>query len=73
LPEVTGVGEFKDIVPAEPMRTYIYPNGAVSFKMVNRVCVRPSGTHRLETLDGKKHIVQAGWLAITFEADHWSF
>lgn len=46
----------------ERSRTYVYAlKGGGEFRTtlenVTAVCVRPSGTHRLETADGRKHIV----------------
>jgi hypothetical protein len=59
----------------ERERTYIYPDGsALSFKDVVAVSARrASGNHRLETADGKKHIVLAGFRAITLDMDEWTF
>lgn len=37
------------------------------------VGVRPSGTHRVETGDGKKWIIPGGWLAIELDMDEWTF
>lgn len=65
--------EFVDLIAPERKRTYHFPTGDVSFCDVVRVCVRPSGTHRLETADGKKHIVNPGWLALTLDMDAWTF
>ena len=57
----------------ELSRTYLFPNGEeVTIDGVNAISVRPSGTHRLETTDGYKFIVNSGWLAIRIEADTWS-
>jgi hypothetical protein len=57
----------------ERSRTYVFP-GNEEFRVdgVTRICVRPSGSHRLETKDGLKVIVKAGWLAIKIVADDWS-
>jgi hypothetical protein len=66
--------EFKEITNGERSRTYIYSgNHELTIKNVVRVCVRPSGTHRLETKDGEKLIVAGGWMAIKIDADTWSF
>lgn len=65
--------EFKDVTNGEKSRTYRFADGSVTVANVTRVCVRPSGSHRLETADGKKFIVAAGWLAIEVVADDWSF
>jgi hypothetical protein len=55
-------------------RTYHFPNGAkVELKGVQSINVSPSNTHRLNTKDGKKHIVPSGWVHIEFNAKDWSF
>jgi hypothetical protein len=64
--------EFKELNPPESRRRYIFPNGTVELFNVTRVCVRPSGSHRVEA-DGKKYIIPAGWIGIEFEADSWTF
>ena len=61
------------IHPPEKRRTYRFANGAVSFENVVAVGVRKSGTHRIETEDGLKHIVPTGWLAITLDIKDWTF
>ena len=63
--------EFTEIT-GEKSRTYTYPSGKITVDGVARICVRPSGNHRLETSDGKKLIVAAGWLAIEIVAEKWS-
>lgn len=64
---------FTKLESPERKRTYHY-DGGKSFEVTNVValCVRPSGTHRLETADGKKWIVPAGWLAIELDVDAWT-
>ena len=64
--------EFTELTNGERSRTYVFPNGEVKVENVVRLCVRPSGTHRLETQDGTKWIVPAGWLGIKVDADKWS-
>lgn len=64
---------FKEINPPEKKRTYIYPEGSYSIVNVSKVAIRSTGTHRLETTDGKKIIVRPGWLAIELEMDAWTF
>lgn len=55
-------------------RTYLFPNSErIDFKDVTHVCVRPSGTHRLNMADGTKAIVSSGWLAIELETEEWTF
>lgn len=65
--------KFLRIDPPERKRIYVFPSGQVIFENVVEICVRPSGTHRLVTADGKKHIVSIGWLSITLEVDEWTF
>jgi hypothetical protein len=65
--------DFKEVDKGELSRTYVFPDGEVLIKNVARVAVRPSGSHRVETTNGEKYIVAAGWLAIKVEADAWSF
>ena len=60
-------------VRGEVQRIYVFPDGQrFSVLGVVRICVRPSGTHRLETGDGTKFIVPTGWLAIEIYAPEWS-
>lgn len=60
-------------IAGEKSRTYIFPGGnRVTVEGVVTLCVRPSGTHRLQTQNGKKVIVAAGWLAIEVDATEWS-
>lgn len=70
--EVAAPLKFDLIAAGEKSRTYIFPTGTVRVESVARICVRPSGGHRLETSDGRKFIVSAGWLAIEIEAEKWS-
>ena len=65
---------FTAINPPEKKRTYLFPGGEkLEFEQVAAVCVRPSGSHRLETASGKKYIVAPGWLAIELDMEHWTF
>lgn len=58
----------------EQDRTYTFPGGAqVTLKGVESINVSKSGTHRINTRDGKKHIIPSGWIHIEFEAARWSF
>lgn len=59
----------------EAERTYTFPNGTVTFNDVKRVIIRPSGTHRIATADGRLHIVAKGWLAISIidRTGDWTF
>jgi hypothetical protein len=55
-------------------RTYIFPKGEkVHLKNVHSIHVSKSGTHRINTEDGKKHIVPTGWIHIEFDAKKWTF
>ncbi len=65
--------DFTRIEPPEKKRTYLFANGQVSFENVVAVCIRPSGSHRLELADGRKIIVAANWLAIELEIGSWTF
>lgn len=65
--------EFKEIDKGERSRTYVFPHGRFTIKNAVRVCVRPSGSHRVEDTEGGKYIIPAGWLALKVEADTWSF
>jgi hypothetical protein len=57
----------------ERSRTYHFPGGdAVTFMGVSRLEVRESGSHRLETADGKKAFVHPGWLWLDIDAESWS-
>jgi hypothetical protein len=57
----------------EKTRTYTFPQGEkVVLWNVTHFLARESGTHRLQTSDGKLHIVPAGWLHVEIEADGFS-
>jgi len=59
-------------VVGEKSRTYVFPSGRYEVAGVTGVCVRPSGSHRLQLADGGKRIVAPGWLAIEVVAESWS-
>ena len=67
--------EFVELAPQEEVRTYTFPGDElVTLDNVVRIAVSASGNHRLETADGVKHIVPAGWLHIAFLSDgDWTF
>ncbi len=65
--------DFVKLNPPERRRTYHFPGGKISVENVTAICVRPSGTHRLETSDGKKYIIPAGWMAVELDMDAWTF
>ncbi len=49
----------------EHERIYSFPgNWHVRLQDVTELLVRPSGTHRLKTKDGRMHIVPTGWIHI---------
>lgn len=60
-------------VKGEKSRTYIFSETAYTIHNVVKLCVRPSGNHRLEDKDGKKYIIKADWLAIEIDAEQWDF
>ena len=65
--------ECKKLDPAEKSRTYIWPNGfRDTLENVVAFCARPSGTHRLETADGKKHVVATGWCRVEIDVEAWT-
>jgi hypothetical protein len=65
--------ELKPLTPPERSRTYEFPGGhRVTLANVTRFLARESGTHRLETADGRLHIIPAGWLHIEIDAEGWS-
>lgn len=65
--------EFQE-VKGEKSRTYHYGCGTTfTVDNVVKLCVRPSGNHRLENKDGKKYIVDGGWIAIEIDAESWDF
>lgn len=66
--------EMQALSPPEKSRTYHFPGGEMlRLENVVAVCVRSSGTHRLETGDGRKWIVPTGWIGIELEVDTWTF
>lgn len=65
--------QFIELSPAEIERKYVFPSGEVVLHKVKRIAVSESGTHRLETADGAKHIVPTGWIHIELEVDQWTF
>jgi hypothetical protein len=57
----------------EQDRTYYFPDAKVELVGVVSINVSKSGVHRLNTKDGKKHIVAPGWYHIEFNAEEWTF
>jgi hypothetical protein len=66
-------GDMIRLETPERSRTYHFGTVAVSVKNVVAVCVRPSGTHRLESADGRKWLVPAGWNLLELDVDEWTF
>jgi hypothetical protein len=64
---------FTKLEPPERKRIYHFPGRSIVIENVVAVAVRPGGTHRLETADGRKWIVNPGWLAIELDMDAWTF
>lgn len=70
----TTAPQFVELNPSERRRTYWYEGGTtVELINVRRIAISSSGTHRLETGDGVKHIVAPGWLHIELDVDSWTF
>jgi hypothetical protein len=65
--------DFVELKPPERSRTYIYVDRDLVITDVTRICIRPSGSHRLETVNGMKYIVAPGWIAIKIDVDSWTF
>lgn len=66
--------EWTQLEHPEERRTYVYPCGfQYEVRNVVRVAVRPSGNHRLETVDGEKFIVAAGWKVMVLHMKEWTF
>lgn len=55
----------------EQKRIYTFPTNTVILNGVTELIVRPSGTHRLKTLDGKLHIIPTGWVHIEIDSKEW--
>jgi len=75
--ELTSPGpgiNWTELNPPERSRTYVYPEGEgnLTYENVVRLEVRASGTHRLETADGKKVFVRPGWKAVEIDTDEWT-
>jgi hypothetical protein len=64
---------WKEINPAERKRTYKFGETEVTIEGVNRLRVSTSGNHYLETADGGRFIVRAGWDVIDLDIDDWAF
>jgi len=59
-------------IKGESFRRYHFQSGVFTVEHVVGLCIRASGTHRLNTADGRKFVIPAGWLAIEIGAESWS-
>lgn len=65
--------ELTALTEPELRRIYTFAGGdRVVLERVTHFLARPSGTHRLRTVDGKLHIVPVGWIHIEIEATGFS-
>lgn len=65
---------WKEINPIERTRIYHFGNGEIAkFENVARVEIRASGTHRIETAEGRKAFVRPGWQWLEIDTDAWTF
>ncbi len=65
--------ELTKLNPAEKSRAYTFPNGdTILLTNVTHFLARESGTHRLQTGDGKLHIIPVGWLHVEIDADSFT-
>lgn len=66
--------KFVELESVEAWREYTFPGGEiVKIDDVAKVAVSESGTHRIETKTGRKHIVPVGWIHIEIDVDKWTF
>lgn len=66
--------EFIELKPAESWREYTFPGDQkVRLENVTKIAVSERGTHRIETQDGRKHIVPSGWIHIEIDVATWTF
>jgi hypothetical protein len=70
---MSNIGTETKFNPPEKERIYYFPNNEkVVLKEVKELVVRPSGTHRLKTADGKSHIIPTGWIHIELDIEDWT-
>jgi hypothetical protein len=62
----------QELFPMEKSRTYHFRRGSVTLNNVTHFLARSSGTHRLQTKDGKLHIISKGWLHIEIDAESFT-
>jgi hypothetical protein len=72
--------KFTKLDPPEKVREYLYPNPAdpknpmrIRFENVTAICIRDSGSNRLEMADGTKAVVLPGFVAVLLTVDSWTF
>ena len=54
----------------ETERIYHFPKGErVVLKEVRKIVIEPSGTHKIKTADGKRHIIKPDWLSIEIDGE----
>lgn len=70
--EYWGEVELKFETVDQHTRTYYYPQVWFTVKDVISVNVSKAGTHRINTVDGKKHIVLPGWIHLEFDSPEWT-
>jgi len=58
----------------ERQRRYIFADREIVLDEVIELTVRPSGSHRVKTSDGRLHVIATNWLAITItdESHDWT-
>lgn len=62
-----------ELNPPERKRVYHFPGGQkVEFENVVRIEIRDSGKHRIETADGRKAIINVGWLWLKIDTSEWT-
>ena len=58
----------------EAQRIYTYKDKTISFKDIESICVRSSGSHRLNLKNGDRVVVQPGWLTLRIKGlPEWIF
>jgi hypothetical protein len=66
--------KFVELNPPERSRTYVYGDGSeITINNVARICIRDSGSNRIETTDGQKWVILAGFKAVRIDMDSWTF
>ena len=66
--------KFIELEAVEAWREYTFHGGdKVKIENVAKVAVSESGTHRLETVTGRKHIIPSGLIHIEIDVSDWTF